>query len=438
MDVQHALVHFENVPRDAGDAANAARRRFRLYQIGPSRRRRCPGARPSAIKLAKELCRRGTGKTLYLLDEPTTGLHFEDIRKLLDVLHGFVEQGNSVVVIEHNLDVIKTADWVIDLGPEGGRRGRPSWSPPAPRSTSRPAPSRSPARRCACRSGWKSRPKPAVARKKKPKADERGADRLTHLTVEGATQHNLKNVTVSDPAREAMTVCCGPSGSGKSSLALDTIYAEGQRRYVESLSSYARQFFGQVQKPKVEHVTGLSPAIAIEQKTTSKSPRSTVGTITEVLRLPARPLRPARDAVLPQVPNPGRHPDRRRDHRQGHWGCRTGPSCTCMAPLERERRPTRSTRRCSTRCGGQRVRADAGGRRVALGRPTAGHRPQAASTEVEVVVDRVIVRANQPIAHRRRRRAGADIRQGRHARSRSWTPTGPRQHWKRRNASAST
>ena len=82
--------------------------------------------------------------------------------------------------------------------------------------------------------------------------------------------------------REMMTVCCGPSGSGKSSLALDTIYAEGQRRYIESLSAYARQFLGQVQKPKVESVSGLSPAISIEQKTTTRSPRSTVGTITEI------------------------------------------------------------------------------------------------------------------------------------------------------------
>src|SRR5439155_17295164 len=83
---------------------------------------------------------------------------------------------------------------------------------------------------------------------------------ITHLEVQGASQHNLKNVSARLP-REQMTVFCGPSGSGKSSLALDTIYAEGQRRYVESLSSYARQFLGQVQKPKVEHVTGLSPAI---------------------------------------------------------------------------------------------------------------------------------------------------------------------------------
>src|SRR5207253_1213518 len=104
---------------------------------------------------------------------------------------------------------------------------------------------------------------------------------LREITVQGAQQHNLKNITVHIP-REAMTVCSGPSGSGKSSLALDTIYAEGQRRYIESLSAYARQFLGQMQKPKVDHVAGLSPAISIEQKTTSKSPRSTVGTVTEV------------------------------------------------------------------------------------------------------------------------------------------------------------
>ena len=102
-----------------------------------------------------------------------------------------------------------------------------------------------------------------------------------YISVQGAREHNLKNVNVKIP-REKITIITGLSGSGKSSLAFDTIYAEGQRRYVESLSAYARQFLEMMQKPDVDLIEGLSPAIAIEQKTTSKNPRSTVGTITEV------------------------------------------------------------------------------------------------------------------------------------------------------------
>ncbi len=99
--------------------------------------------------------------------------------------------------------------------------------------------------------------------------------------MQGAQQHNLKSVST-DIERDRMTVFCGPSGSGKTSLAMDTIYAEGQRRYVESLSAYARQFVSQMQKPRVDHIDGLSPAIAIEQKNLGHTPRSTVGTVTEV------------------------------------------------------------------------------------------------------------------------------------------------------------
>jgi excinuclease ABC subunit A len=104
---------------------------------------------------------------------------------------------------------------------------------------------------------------------------------LTHLSVRGAREHNLKNINVDIP-RETLTVITGLSGSGKSSLAFDTIYAEGQRRYVESLSAYARQFLEMMQKPDVDHIEGLSPAISIEQKTTSRNPRSTVATVTEI------------------------------------------------------------------------------------------------------------------------------------------------------------
>ena len=101
------------------------------------------------------------------------------------------------------------------------------------------------------------------------------------IIIKGARVHNLKNIDVEIP-RNTMTVVTGISGSGKSSLAFDTIYAEGQRRYVESLSSYARMFLGQMEKPDVDSIDGLSPAISIDQKTTSKNPRSTVGTVTEI------------------------------------------------------------------------------------------------------------------------------------------------------------
>ena len=101
------------------------------------------------------------------------------------------------------------------------------------------------------------------------------------IIIKGAKEHNLKNINLEIP-RDKLVVITGLSGSGKSSLAFDTLYAEGQRRYVESLSSYARQFLGLMEKPDVESIEGLSPAISIDQKTTSKNPRSTVGTITEI------------------------------------------------------------------------------------------------------------------------------------------------------------
>src|SRR5207248_616875 len=122
MDVQEALEHFTNIPkiRDMLQTLHDGGLDYlKLGQPSPT----LSGGEAQRIKLARELCRRSTGRTLYVLDEPTTGLHFDDIRKLLDVLHGFVNTGNTVVVIEHNPDVLKTADWLIDLGPEGGSGG---------------------------------------------------------------------------------------------------------------------------------------------------------------------------------------------------------------------------------------------------------------------------------------------------------------------------
>jgi excinuclease ABC subunit A len=234
------------------------------------------GGEAQRVKLSKELCRRNTGKTMYILDEPTTGLHFSDIQNLLDVLHHLVNLGNSVVVIEHNLDVIKTADWVIDLGPEGGEKGGEILAEGRPEQVAD------------CPNSHTGQSMQRVLSGKSPEVEVlvgttsgKKNGMIKYIEVLGARENNLKDVDVKIP-REKLTVISGVSGSGKSSLALDTVYAEGQRRYVESLSAYARQFLGQMPKPKVDRVLGLSPAIAIEQKAASKNPRSTVGTVTEV------------------------------------------------------------------------------------------------------------------------------------------------------------
>ena len=192
-----------------------------------------------------------------------------------------------MVVIEHNLDVVKTADWIIDLGPEGGAGGGRIVAEGSPEAVAQVAESHTgqalrkvlDGRPRLARQGRVRREAPAApALRARPQSSSEG---MTAIEVRGARQHNLKGIDLDIP-RDQMTVCSGPSGSGKSSLAIDTLYAEGQRRYVESLSSYARQFLAPLQKPKVERITGLSPAICIEQKTTSKSPRSTVGTVTEI------------------------------------------------------------------------------------------------------------------------------------------------------------
>jgi excinuclease ABC subunit A len=387
MDVQEALEHFRNVPKIRGmlqTLHDVGMDYIKLGQPAPT----LSGGEAQRVKLARELCRRATGRTLYILDEPTTGLHFDDIQKLLQVLHGFVAAGNTVVVIEHNLDVIKTADWVIDLGPEGGSGGGQVVAAGTPEEVA------------ACEESYTGqvlrdvlRPRKSVAkngRRGKTKAKKQQAEEVRSLTVVGAQQHNLRNLTVELP-REQMTVCCGPSGSGKSSLALDTIYAEGQRRYIESLSAYARQFLGQMQKPKVEHVSGLSPAISIEQKSASKSPRSTVGTVTEIqdyLRvLYARLGQPYCPAC--KIPIGTQTADEIIDRLLAEP---EGTKLYIMAPLERRGQEKYQTLWDEIRRGGWvRMRVDRKSYTVEEP-PAIDHRRK---HEIEVVVERHVIRHNQ-------------------------------------------
>ena len=309
------------------------------------------------------------------------------------MLHGFAAAGNTVLVIEHNLDVIKTADWLIDLGPEGGSGGGEVVCVGTPETVA------------ACQRSYTGQALgPVLSRAQRRRTRRQGNvkeprrnGRPTFGELQDADRARAPSSTTSRTSRvelprERMTVCCGPSGSGKSSLALDTIYAEGQRRYIESLSAYARQFLGQMQKPKVEHVSGLSPAISIEQKTTSKSPRSTVGTVTEVydyLRILYARLgqpylsRTARIPVGTQTVG--------RDHRQdygaagGHEALSDGPAGAARPGEIRD-----AVRRSAP----HRLRAAARRRQVVQRRRTADHRPSP-QAHVEVVVDRVVVRANQ-------------------------------------------
>src|SRR5258708_1183828 len=159
---------------------------------------------------------------------------------------------------------------------------------------------------------------------------------ITHISVRGARQHNLRDINVRIP-RNTLTVVTGLSGSGKSSLAFDTIYAEGQRRYVETLSAYARQFLDQIERPDVDSIEGLSPAISIEQKTTSRSPRSTVGTITEIYDY----LRLLYASVgTPHCPNCGRPIARQTAEQivQRILQLGAGERVTVMAPVARARK----------------------------------------------------------------------------------------------------
>ena len=241
------------------------------------------GGEAQRVKLATELSRPGTGRTLYLLDEPTTGLHTADVALLLTAIEGLVGRGNTVIAIEHHLDVIKVADHVVDLGPESGPQGGRVVATGTPEQIAETAGS------------FTGEALKSVLDAATPGLKTRGyIGEDSGRTVEGGRRpasepirfsnvctHNLRHLDVEIPENR-ITVITGVSGSGKSSLAFDTVFAEGQQRFADSFSTYARRFIQRASEAEFDHVSGLTPTIAISQQVPSRNPRSTIGTLTEI------------------------------------------------------------------------------------------------------------------------------------------------------------
>lgn len=228
------------------------------------------GGEAQRVKLASELYKTSAGHVLYLLDEPTVGLHDADIEMLLLALNEIVDQGNTVVVIEHDLKVIQQADHVIDLGPEGGDRGGQLIFQGTPENL------------MLCQDSFTGQCLKNDTNHVKTIAPSiTNENQSQDIRFKGVNTNNLKNINVRIPLNRT-TVITGVSGSGKSSLAFDTLFSESRNRFSESMSTYARRMMSKVRKPELEECTGLTPAIAIRQNKYAKNPRSTVGTVTEI------------------------------------------------------------------------------------------------------------------------------------------------------------
>ncbi|MFW9621904.1 MAG: excinuclease ABC subunit A, partial [Macromonas sp.] len=224
--------------------------------------------------------------TLFLFDEPTTGLHFDDIAKLMRALRQLLEAGHSLVVIEHNLDVIRASDWLIDLGPEGGDGGGCVVAEGPPQEVQQhPTSHTARALRdyAADMDGTVAcvQEAPATYGTALAPAPASASAAPNAIRIVNASEHNLHHLSVDIP-RGQFSVITGVSGSGKSTLAFDILFNEGQRRYLESLNAYARSMVQPAGRPEVDAVYGIPPTVAIEQRLSRGGRKSTVGTATEV------------------------------------------------------------------------------------------------------------------------------------------------------------
>jgi excinuclease ABC subunit A len=226
------------------------------------------GGEAQRLKLAAELVKPSKGHTLYIFDEPTTGLHAYDVSILLKALQNLIQNGHTVIVIEHDEGIIRHADHIVDLGPDGGDYGGEVIY------------SGSYNELLHCKKSYTAQ---ALLSTKEQKRTE-GKNNIEQIIknpieLKGVKTHNLKEIDVKIP-RNKLTVITGVSGSGKSSLAFDTLFTEGQLRFTESFSTYARSVIQQKTRPDMIESSGLTPTIAIDNKSITQNPRATVGTIT--------------------------------------------------------------------------------------------------------------------------------------------------------------